>query len=114
MRQRSEAAPWAVRKAIDFITAHARRDISVGEVAAAAGTSLRTLQQNFQRSLKLSPQDYIKTVRLQGAHLELLDPASLRSIEEIATDWGFVNRGHFATQYRKAFGQLPSQTRRSR
>lgn len=114
MRQRSEAAPWAIRKAIEFITAHARRDISVGEVAAAAGTSLRALQQNFQRSLKLSPQDYIKTVRLQGVHRELLDPASARSIEEIAADWGFVNRGHFARQYRKTFGRLPSQTRRSR
>lgn len=114
MRQRSEAAPWAVRKAIDFITAHARRDISVSEVAAAAGVSLRALQQNFQRSLKLSPQDYIKKVRLEGARRALRDLASPRSIEEIAAEWGFVNRGHFATLYRKTFGELPSQTRRSR
>lgn len=111
---RIETAPWPVRRAVDYIAANAQRDIAVGDVATAAEMSLRALQQNFQRYLKTSPQDYIKAVRLQGVHRELVDPASRRAIEEIAGDWGFVNRGHFATQYRKLYGELPSQTRRSR
>lgn len=110
---RVEQAPWPIRKAIDYILANARDGIGVGDVAAAAGISVRALQQNFQRSLETSPQDYIKTVRLQGVRRELLDPSSRRAIEDIASEWGFVNRGHFAKQYRRLFGELPSQTRRS-
>lgn len=111
---RREDMPSSIRTAVDFIAANAKRELSIGAVAAAAGLSLRALQQNFQRFLKAPPQDYIKSVRLQGVRRELLDISSRRPIEDIAAEWGFANRGHFANQYRKVYGERPSETRRSR
>ncbi|WP_420103828.1 AraC family transcriptional regulator [Bosea sp. (in: a-proteobacteria)] len=111
---RDTAVPWQIRRAVEFIRSHPPGDIAVSDVAGAAEMSLRTLQQSFQRVLGATPQDYVKTVRLEAVRRELLDTASKRSIEEIASAWGFTNRGHFATQYRKMYGELPSQTRRLR
>ena len=113
VRSRLEALPWAIRKAMDYIAENAREDIGVADVALAAGLSLRSLQHGFRRCLDSSPQDYLKLVRLRGVRRDLLDAGTRRSVEDIARAWGFSNRGHFAMQYRKLYGELPSRTRRS-
>ncbi len=107
-------APWQIRRALAFIDAHRDGPLTVQEVADAIGIGLRSLQEGFRKHKQLSPHDYIKQARLARARSELLDPASTRSIEAIARHWGFVNRGHFALDYRNAFGEQPSQTRRRR
>lgn len=113
-RRAAEATPWQIRQAIGFIAAHAHEPLTVSDVAAAAGIGLRSLQQGFRRYRQTSPNEYIKATKLSRAREELLSPSSLRSIEEVARHWGFGNRGHFATEYRRAYGELPSQTRRAR
>ena len=107
-------APWQIRRAIAFIDAHEAGPLTVQEVAEAVGIGLRSLQDGFRKHKHVSPHDYIKQARLTRARSELLDPASNRSIEAIARHWGFVNRGHFALDYRNAFGEQPSETRRRR
>lgn len=113
-RGSTQHAPLHVRRAVDYILAHAYEDIAVQDVARAAGIGLRTLQQSFRKVLQTSPQEYIKAARLHGARREIEDPHSEHSVEEIARKWGFANRGHFAAQYRRLFGELPSETRRAR
>lgn len=107
-------APWQIRRAMAFIDAHGAGPLTVQEVADAVGIGLRSLQEGFRKHRHISPHDYIKQARLARARSELLDPASTRSIEAIARHWGFVNRGHFALDYRTAFGEQPSETRRRR
>lgn len=107
-------APWQIRRAVAFIDAHEAGPLTVQEVAEAIGIGLRSLQEGFRKHKHVSPHDYIKQARLARARSELLDPASTRSIEAIARHWGFVNRGHFALDYRNAFGEQPSETRRRR
>lgn len=107
-------APWQIRRAVAFIDAHEAGLLTVQEVAEAVGIGLRSLQEGFRRHKHVSPHDYIKQTRLARVRSELLDPTSTRSIEAIARHWGFVNRGHFALDYRTAFGEQPSQTRRRR
>ena len=113
-RKAAAPAPWQIRQAIAFIDAHQDGPLTVQEVADAVGIGLRSLQEGFRRHKQISPHDYIKQVRLARVRAELLDPQSTRWVEEIARHWGFVNRGHFAVDYRNAFGEQPSQTRRRR
>jgi len=113
-RQAAAPAPWQIRRAVEFIDAHGSGPLTVQEVAEAVGIGLRSLQEGFRRHKQISPHDYLKQARLAHSRAELLDPLSSRSIEEIAQHWGFTNRGHFAVDYRRAFGELPSQTRRRR
>lgn len=113
-REAAAPAPWQIRRAIDFIDAHTTGPLTVQDVAGAVGIGLRSLQEGFRRHKQISPHDYLKRARLNGVRAELLDPLSVRSIEAVALHWGFVNRGHFALDYRRAFGEQPSQTRRKR
>lgn len=112
-RQPAAPAPWQIRRAIEFIDAHTSGPLTVQDVTDAIGIGLRSLQEGFRRHKQMSPHDYLKLARLAGVRTELLDPRSTRSIEAIARHWGFVNRGHFALDYRRTFGERPSQTRRA-
>ena len=113
-RPASAPAPWQIRRAIAFIDGHSSGPLTVQDVADAVGIGLRSLQEGFRRHKRMSPHDYIKLARLAGVRSELQDPLSTRSIEAVARHWGFVNRGHFALDYRQAFGEQPSHTRRKR
>jgi AraC family ethanolamine operon transcriptional activator len=37
-------------------------------------------------------------------------PAGTASVREIARRWGFWHTGEFAADYRRLFGELPSET----
>lgn len=113
-RGQFEPVPWQIRQALDHIATHIDGTLTVRQVADAVGTSVRSLQQGFQRHRQTSPQAHLKAVRLARVRAELLDGNARGSIEEVARRWGFINRGHFALDYREAFGELPSETRRSR
>lgn len=113
-RQPAAPAPWQIRRAVEFIDGHKTGPLTVQDVADAIGIGMRSLQEGFRRHKQMSPHDYLKRARLNGVRAELLDPRSTRSIEAVARHWGFVNRGHFACDYREMFGEQPSQTRRRR
>jgi AraC-like DNA-binding protein len=58
----------------------------------------------------VSPKQYIQARRLNGVHRDLCK-ANLhgKRISDIANDWGFWHMGQFAADYRKFFGELPSE-----
>lgn len=54
---------------------------------------------------------YLKILRLQGVHqaLKISNPSE-KTVGNIANHWGFWSLGHFAQDYKKQFGEHPSQT----
>jgi AraC-like DNA-binding protein len=108
---RDARAPSAVRRAIAYIESHADRDIGLTEIAAASGVSGRTIQIGFRRHLDTTPTAYLRKVRLDLAHAELLaaSPDSELTVTEVAYRWGFSSPSRFAERYRAEFGRLPSE-----
>jgi transcriptional regulator GlxA family with amidase domain len=53
---------------------------------------------------------FVKSVRLQHARRMLQQPEGATSVVSVAFACGFLNPGHFARDYRLAFGELPSAT----
>lgn len=107
-----DRSPALVRRARDYIKAHAHEPIEISKLAAELGVSLRSLQENFQRYLGHSPRDWILECRLDRARERLLvDDADL-SVTTVALDSGFSDLGHFSAKYRDKFGELPSATMR--
>lgn len=106
------AAPAAVRRAVDYIDAHADRPLTLGEIAAASGIGGRALQQAFRQHRDTTPTAYLRDARLERAHRELqaADPTRGATVAGIATRWGFAHRGRFAAAYRQAYGRSPQQT----
>ena len=108
-----KALPSSVRRAQFFIEDNAALPISIVDVAAAARLSVRGLQAAFQRTLGMTPQTYVRSVRLSAVHADLLVVnAGEVTVAEIARRWGFHHLGRFAREYRAEFGELPSDTLR--
>jgi AraC-like DNA-binding protein len=106
----AEAATPGVRRALDYIHAHADSDIGLADIAEAAHLSVSSLLRHFQAQLGMSPYNCLKGVRLERARRELLADAP-DAVRDIALRWGFQNAGKFSQTYRLRFGELPSQTR---
>ncbi len=105
------AEPRFVRRAEDYIQAHAGEHLTLADIAAIASVSARTLARGFRRHKHCSPMTYLRTVRLERCHQELRNtPAEDTSVIDIATKWGFSNMGRFARLYRSRFGEGPAQT----
>jgi AraC-like DNA-binding protein len=81
------------------------------ELAAAAGVPEGTLRLRCAKFVGLSPVRYARMRRLQlvRAALRRADPAAA-SVKAIATQYGFLEPGRFAVQYRAVFGESPSTT----
>jgi AraC-like DNA-binding protein len=106
-------APHQLRRAISFIDANVGDDIGVNDIAAAVHLSPRAVQYLFRRHLDLAPSQYVRNVRLDRAHQDLLaSDRSTTTVSDVAARWGFGHTGRFAVLYRQAYGQSPHVTLR--
>jgi transcriptional regulator GlxA family with amidase domain len=115
LRSPGGVAPAVVRRAVQFVDAHASLPITVTDIARAAGVGPRALQLAFARHLGCSPTAYVRRVRLECAHRELqaADPTTGDTVAAIAARWGFAKPDRFAAAYRAAYGAPPSHTLRT-
>ncbi|MCF6433440.1 AraC family transcriptional regulator [Leisingera sp. MMG026] len=99
-----------IRRARDFIHTHAGDPVTVLEIAAAAGCSIRSLQTGFRQTFGLTPVAYLRDLRLDLARYLLLSRPPETPVSSIAYDCGFSHLGRFSQLYRDRFGELPSTT----
>jgi len=102
----------ALRLALDYIEEHADDAPTVMEICRAAGASYRTLNYAFLDRFGVTPKRYLQAVRLNGVRKILRTIRPHGTIIDIANHWGFWHMGQFAADYRRQFGELPSQTAR--
>lgn len=102
------ARPRTVKRAIDLIESNPQANYTLTDLARHAGVGARRLQLAFQETLHTSPTGYLRRVKLEHARAELL--AGEDTVMAIAYRWGFGHPGRFATMYRQAFGESPSET----
>jgi transcriptional regulator GlxA family with amidase domain len=101
----------AIKKIKEFLSEFPDVPPTMADLCEVAQVSERTLEYAFQERYEMTPNTYLRFYRLNGVHksLRATDPAST-TVTKIATDWGFWHFGHFTSNYRKLFGQLPSDT----
>jgi AraC-like DNA-binding protein len=106
---RRPGPPRAIRRALDAIHDEPERPFSVADLAAIAGTSVRSLQDGFRQHVGRAPMTYLQEVRLARVHEDLgrADPAQV-TVAAVAHRWGFAHLGRFASAYRARFGISPS------
>jgi AraC-like DNA-binding protein len=108
-----EAAPRAIRVAVDIMEAEAHLPLTLAAVAARIPVSVRTLQYGFRQHLQTTPMAYLRDVRLRLAHQDLLDAEpSTDTVTSICYRWGFTNGGRFTAVHTARYGESPSVTLR--
>ncbi len=99
----------AIARALHFIRERACDALTVEEVAAHVRMSRSTLERTFRRLLSCSPQQEIRRVRLQRVQ-NLLRETDL-PLARIAELTGYEHSEYMMVQFKKTFGQTPSQWR---
>jgi transcriptional regulator GlxA family with amidase domain len=103
-----------VQRASEFLLSHAAEGVRIGELSRLAGMSERALRNAFHREHGLSPKQFDLRERLQSVRRALCDGPVSRTVTTVASEFGFFELGRFARIYKRAFGESPSQTIKTR
>ena len=106
---RRSILPRHVRRAQDYLQAHAHEPLSVEQLAQVAGVSVRSLYSGFKEFLGVSPMHYLRDLRMERARTELLS-GEAASVAGVALRWGFAHMGRFSNDYKARYLETPSQT----
>ncbi len=100
-----------VRRVIDYLHCSANEVPTIPELCKIAKLSERNLQYAFKEYLGVTPIRYLRLLRLNGVRRDLLvaHPKGIRVVD-VALNWGFIELGRFAGEYRQLFQELPSAT----
>ena len=96
----------------DFIEANWEKPLEIESLAKISNISTRSLFRNFMKARGTSPFQHLKNVRLSHARRLLQAGSENTTVVSVALKCGFQSLGHFARDYREAFGELPSKTMR--
>lgn len=84
-----------------------RELVRVEQVAALAGTGVRSLQRLFARYVGLSPKSVLARYRLQDA-AALIDTGAVDDLAGLAASLGWFDQAHFSREFSAVVGQTPS------
>lgn len=103
-----------VQNAMNYIDDHLAERITMPALAKAVHMSVRSIQQGFREELGMTPMAYVRERRLERVNEELTDaiPSDGVTVTQVAERWGFHHLGSFAVEYRKRWGEAPSETLR--
>jgi len=109
-----QEAPHRGRRLARRAEAWLRENLSepptIAVLCSALHASERTLHEAFRSHLGTTPKAYLKVLRLNAAHHDLLQAEARTRVTDVALDWGFEHFGWFSQDYRRLFGEAPSDT----
>src|SRR5437868_4550920 len=108
--QPDQIVPRDVKKAIAYLRKNSDRPVAMADLIAVAGVARRTLNKHFQDFIGETPRGYLRRLRLERVHTRLAAAEGRASVTDIATAAGFTHFGRFSADYRKLYGEAPSQT----
>jgi transcriptional regulator GlxA family with amidase domain len=100
-----------VEQAEKLALANLQTPPDIPTLCKALAVNERTLRKAFQKIRGLPPCRRLRMLRLSEARWALLSARGrFVTVTEIATSFGFVELGRFSVEYRKTFGECPSET----
>lgn len=98
-----------LRRTQEYIAAHLDEDLTLDELAQAAGLSPFHFARAFKRTTGQTPQQYLWQQRIERARCLLVE--SDLPIAEVSLQTGFKNQSHFTTLFRKFTQMTPKAWR---
>ena len=104
----------ALKRALKVINSYEQLPETVNSLCELTGASWSTLERAFKEEFGVGPKAYLKIRRLTAVRSELIQADTNTRIHKVANRWGFWHMGSFAADYREQFGELPSDTLKSK
>lgn len=103
---------WRLQRVISFVDNNIDRNVSLEELAAAAGLSRRHFARSFRSEVGETPHRWLMERRLEKA--KTLLASTEQSLIDIAMSCGFASQSHFSTAMKQATGMSPYHWRQHR
>lgn len=108
-----ERPPRFIKLAIEYMSSHADQKLRLADIATASGASVRSLSAGFRKYRHMTPMEFLRDARLDYVRAALQKAENQdTTVTRSAYRWGFHHLGRFAADYRKRFGENPSDTLR--
>ena len=104
-----EATPAGFGPALAHMRAHFHHEITNRHLASISNMSLRAFERQFRAAFHLTPQKFLRKLRLRIAARALM--STDESLSEIALNCGFADQSHFSREFRRQFGRTPRNYR---
>lgn len=110
----ADIGPDYVRRVEAYLEANADSPITLADLAALTGVSVRSIQAAFRASRGYTPMEFLRTRRFELARQRLLtsQDATGKTVTQVALACGFEHLGRFSIEYRARFGESPRDTLR--
>lgn len=95
---------------VKHIEEHYAKTITMPDMAELAGLSSTHFNRRFRQLLRMTPMQYLRTVRVQAAQ-RLLTTTS-HPIADIAAQVGFTDQSHLTKRFREVTGMTPAAYRK--
>ena len=102
-----------LRDAEQYILKNITEPIKIIKIASFLNVSERTLLYAFKNRFDMGPKAFMNILKLNHSYHRLHDEKKITSIAHIARDSGFWHMGQYYKDYKKFFGELPSDTLKS-
>jgi transcriptional regulator GlxA family with amidase domain len=109
VRPGARAAETGLGAVLEWLEVHAYEDLTLADVAAQAGLSVRTLNRRFHEETGRTPMQWVTAVRIRRAQ-ELLESTD-HGVDRIAHLVGFASPAHFRVQFKRISGVAPQAYR---
>jgi len=107
------AQPAFLGRTESFIHDRCAEDITVEQLANIAGVSVPRLFSAFRKHKGISPINYVTNIRFERVHKALKNAGPGSRVSDIAMEWGFYQLGRFSQEYKRRYGEMPSETLRN-
>jgi AraC-like DNA-binding protein len=94
---------------VAFLRDHYHEPITNRQLARLAHMSVRAFERKFHTNFHLTPQKYLRKLRLRMASRALVYTG--KGLAEVASRCGFSDQSHFTRAFRRDFGRTPREYR---
>ncbi|NKC33873.1 helix-turn-helix transcriptional regulator [Roseomonas sp. BU-1] len=110
--QRLSIAPWRLARSLALAEARLAEDVSLSDLAEAAGLSRFHFARAFRAATGQTPHAHLRRLRCERA--KSLMEAGGMTLAEVALACGFAHQAHFTTAFRNVTGTTPGRWRQER
>jgi AraC-like DNA-binding protein len=101
-----------IQMIVSGVKTNPHQELSLVEAAQWVNLSPSRLRHLFKSELGMSPTQFHRAVRMEGARL-LLETSFMR-VKEIMRSVGIKDESHFVRDFKRTYGQTPCQYRSCR
>jgi len=100
-----------MHRIVEYVRAHYREKLSVGDMAKVGGVSVSSQERLFKKTFELTPLMYLRRTRLNAACKILRE--TIIGLAEIAVQCGFNDQTNMTRAFRQELNITPLKYRRS-